>query len=553
MNQKGGNSVQQNPYELGLDRNPANHVALSPISFLERVARVHPARTSIIHGERADNWQTTARRCRQLASALAGLGVGWGDTVAAMLPNVPAMIELHFAVPMLGAVLNALNTRLDAEAIAFMLAHGEAKVIFVDPEYAATIAAAIQRLPNPPRVIDVADPLFGAAPPLGTLEYEDLLAVGDAAFTYRAPRDEWDAIALNYTSGTTGNPKGVVTHHRGAYLNSVSNVLDWGLPQHVVYLWTLPMFHCNGWCFPWAIALQAGTHVCLRKVDPELIYQLIRRHRITHLCGAPIVYSMLIHAPKSCREGIDWPLEGLMAGAAPPIAILAGCEEARIRITHVYGLTETYGPASVCEKKLDWEALPLEQRAQLNGRQGVAYHLQQDLQVLDPQTLQPVPADGESIGELFFRGNIVMKGYLKNPQATQEAFAGGWFHTGDLGVMYPDGYVKIKDRSKDVIISGGENISSLEVEDLLYKHPAVLTAAVVARPDKKWGEVPVAFIELKPGATASESEIVAWCRERLAGFKVPKAVFFAPIPKTSTGKLQKFVLRQQMKSTDAIE
>jgi len=562
--------VAENPFEIGLERNPANFLPLSPLSFLDRAARVHPERTSIVHGERRFNWQTTAQRCRRLASALYGLGIRKADTVAVMLPNVPAMVEAHFGVPMLGAVLNTLNTRLDATTIAFMLGHGQARIVLVDPEFVPTVRAALDLMTGPlPLLIDVDDETFEpprpeaasgrdpdqprAADRLGQIEYEELLSGGDPDFVWSLPTDEWDAICLNYTSGTTGNPKGVVYHHRGAYLNAVSNLVDWSMPAHSAYLWTLPMFHCNGWCFPWTVTLNAGVHVCLRKVDPALIFDLIRRHRVTHLCGAPIVYSMLIHAPAEERSGIDWPLEGLVAGAAPPLAILEGCERAGIRITHVYGLTETYGPAAVCEKKSEWDTMPLEERARLNGRQGVPYHLQENITVLDPETMAPVPADGETMGELFFRGNIVMKGYLKNPTATAEAFAGGWFHTGDLAVLHPDGYVKIKDRSKDIIISGGENISSLEVEDCLYKHPAVLTAAVVSRPDPKWGEVPVAFLELKPGLMATELEIITWCRDHLARFKVPKSVIFGTIPKTSTGKLQKYVLRRLMHSADAIE
>jgi len=555
---------QHNPYAAGLESNPANFIALSPLSFLPRTARVHPDRTSVVHGERRDTWRLTYQRCRRLACALGLHGIGKGDTVAAMLPNIPAMVEAHFGVPMLGAVLNTLNTRLDAEAIAFMLDHGQARAILVDAEFAPIMAKALALLAlrrdaagsnnaPVPLVIDVDDTEFIAANRIGQIEYEALLATGDPEFQWSLPNDEWDAICLNYTSGTTGNPKGVVYHHRGAYLNAVSNVVSWNMPAQAAYLWTLPMFHCNGWCFPWTVTLNAGVHVCLRKVEPAQIFDLIRRHRVTHLCGAPIVYSMLIHAPQIQRAGIDWPLEGLVAGAAPPVAVLEGCENAGIRITHVYGLTETYGPASVCEKKAAWETLSLDERARLNGRQGVPYHLQDECTVLDPETLLPVPADGETMGEVFFRGNIVMKGYLKNPKATAEAFAGGWFHTGDLAVIYPDGYIKIKDRSKDIIISGGENISSLEVEDVLYKHHAVLTAAVIARPDPKWGEVPVAFIEFKEGQTSTEEELIQWCRDHLARFKVPKSIIFGAIPKTSTGKLQKFLLRQQMQSVQAIE
>ena len=543
-----------NPYVTGLEKNAANFVALSPLSFIERTARIYPQRTAIIYGERQQTWGRTYTRCRQLASALSKRGVGVGNTVAVMLPNVPAMLEAHFGVPMSGAVLNTLNTRLDAEAIAFMLRHGEAKVLLTDREFAKVVAPALAMLgADAPLVIEVEDPDAPAGEYLGQLSYEALLAEGNPAFAWRQPADEWDAIALNYTSGTTGNPKGVVTHHRGAYLNAASNVISWQLPHHATYLWTLPMFHCNGWCFPWTMALIAGTSVCLRRVDPALIYPLIREHHITHMCGAPIVYSMLIHASADLRSGIEHTVHGLIAGAAPPAAVIEGCEAAGIELTHVYGLTEVYGPAAVCAKQDSWESLSIEERAALNGRQGVPYPLQEDVTVLDPDTMQPVPADGETMGEIFFRGNVVMKGYLKNPAATEEAFAGGWFHTGDLAVMYPDGYVKIKDRSKDIIISGGENISSIEVEDTLCRHPAVMLAAVVAQPDEKWGEVPCAFVELKPGAVTTEADIIEFCRSHLARFKVPKRVVFVGLPKTSTGKIQKFVLRDQVKSASAIE
>jgi len=471
-----------------------------------------------------------------------------------MLPNVPAMFEAHFGVPMAGAVLNTLNTRLDPEAIAFMLEHGEAKVLLTDREFASVIAKALDLLQGPrPYVVEVEDDTAPAGAYLGDTSYEAFLATGNPQYAWALPPDEWDAIALNYTSGTTGNPKGVVTHHRGAYLNAASNVISWSLPHHAVYLWTLPMFHCNGWCFPWTMALIAGTSVCLRRVDPALIFPLIRQHHITHMCGAPIVYSMLIHAPATLREGISHTVHGLIAGAAPPATVIEGCEAAGINLTHVYGLTEVYGPAAVCAKQESWASLPAEERARLNGRQGVPYPLQQAVTVLNPETMEPVPADGETMGEIFFRGNVVMKGYLKNPEATREAFAGGWFHTGDLAVMHPDGYVKIKDRSKDIIISGGENISSLEVEDVLHRHPAVMLAAVVARPDEKWGEVPCAFVELKTGASATEQEVVEFCRTHLARFKVPKQVVFGALPKTSTGKIQKFVLRSQVKSASAID
>jgi len=542
------------PYELGLERRPANFVALSPLSFLQRSSSVYPDRVAIIYGTRRQTWGQTYARCRRLGSALARRGIGKGDTVAAMLPNVPAMFEAHFGVAMSGAVLNTLNTRLDAEAIAFMLQHGGARVLLTDREFSPVVGKALALLEGGrPLVVEVQDPEAPGGQELGELGYEAWLAGGDPDFAWQLPAVEWEAIALSYTSGTTGNPKGVVYHHRGAYLNAASNVISWGMPEHSVYLWTLPMFHCNGWCFPWTLALNAGTSVCLRRVDPALVFGLIREHTVTHMCGAPIVYSMLISAPPAQREGIRHPVKGLIAGAAPPAAVIEGCERVGIDLTHVYGLTEVYGPAAVCAKQQSWAALPIEERARLNGRQGVAYHLQQAVAVLDPTTMEPVPADGETMGEIFFRGNIVMKGYLKNPVATSEAFGGGWFHTGDLAVMHPDGYVKIKDRSKDIIISGGENISSIEVEDALHRHPAVLIAAVVAQPDSKWGEVPCAFVELKTGVSLESEELIEHCRGLLARFKVPKRIVFGPLPKTSTGKIQKFVLRQQVKSTSAIE
>ncbi|MEY4265817.1 MAG: hypothetical protein RIS90_352 [Pseudomonadota bacterium] len=541
-------------YNQHLPRNSANHTALSPLSFLARSAQVYPERLSVVHGAARHTWAQTYQRCRQLASALALRGIGVGDTVAAMLPNTPPMFEAHFGVPMLGAVLNTLNTRLDPAAIAFMLDHGEARVLITDREFSATIRAALALMTGPqPLVVDVDDPLAEGGELIGELDYEAFLAQGDPHFAWVLPADEWDAIALNYTSGTTGNPKGVVTHHRGAYLNAVSNVVTWSMPQHPVYLWTLPMFHCNGWCFPWTLALQAGVSVCLRRVDPTLIFPLIREHRVSHLCGAPIVYGLLINAPEPLRQGIGHPVAGLIAGAAPPAAIIEGCERIGIDITHVYGLTEVYGPAAVCAKQGDWAGLPIGERATLNARQGVAYPMQEAIAVLDPDTLAPVPADGQTMGEIFFRGNLVMKGYLKNPQATADAFAGGWFHTGDLAVRHPDGYIKIRDRSKDVIISGGENISSIEVEDVLYRHPAVLVAAVVAKPDAKWGEVPCAFVEVRDPASVTEADILTHCHANLARFKVPKQVVFGPLPKTSTGKIQKFVLREQMRSASAMD
>ncbi|HOY36012.1 MAG TPA: acyl-CoA synthetase [Piscinibacter sp.] len=546
--------MHSHPYALGLDKNAANHVPLSPLSYLQRSACVYPDRVAIAYGGLRQTWAQTYERCRRFASALTRHGVSVGDTVAVMLPNVPAMFEAHFAIPMTGAVLNTLNTRLDGEAIAFMLQHGEAKVLLTDREFAPIVEKALALMgERRPLVIEVEDETAPQGKRLGTLDYEALVESGDPEFAWALPGDEWDAIALNYTSGTTGNPKGVVTHHRGAYLNAASNVISWGLPQHAVYIWTLPMFHCNGWCFPWTLALNAGTSVCLRRVDPAQIFPLVREHRVTHLCGAPIVYAMLINAPAELRQGIGHTLKGLIAGAPPPPAVIEGCEAAGIELTHVYGLTEVYGPAAVCAKQEHWDALPREERARLNGRQGVTGPMQEAIAVLDPDTLKPVPADGETMGEIFFRGNVVMKGYLKNPSATAEAFAGGWFHTGDLAVMHPDGYVKIRDRSKDIIISGGENISSIEVEDVLHRHPAVMAAAVVALPDAKWGEVPCAFVELKPQADAQEAGIIEFCRTQLARFKVPKRVIFGELPKTSTGKIQKFQLRERVKSASAIE
>ncbi len=542
------------PYASGLNQNPANYAPLTPLSFIERTAQVYPGRCSVIHGERRYTWLDTYARSRRLASALAGRGIRAGDTVAVMLNNTPEMIECHFGVPMSGAVLNTLNTRLDAESIAFMLGHGEARALIADREYAAVIEPALALLGREILLIEVDDSEYrGPGKRLGGVEYEDFLAGGDPEYAWQGPADEWNAIALNYTSGTTGNPKGVVYHHRGAYLNAVSNIVSWGMPPAAVYLWTLPMFHCNGWCFPWTMAANAGTNVCLRRVEPKLILDAIREHKVTHYCGAPIVHSLLVNAPAEWRAGIDHPVAALVAAAPPPASVIEGMEKIGFTITHVYGLTETYGPAAVCAKQDEWASLTIDQRTERNGRQGVRYHLQEGVTVMDPQTMRPVPRDGETMGEIMFRGNIVMKGYLKNPAATEEAFRGGWYHTGDLAVMQPDGYIKIKDRSKDVIISGGENISSVEVEDTLYRHPAVMAAAVVATPDAKWGEVPCAFIELKEGAAVTAEELREFCRERMAHFKVPKKFLFEPLPKTSTGKIQKFVLRERAKSAAAIE
>ena len=546
-------SSGQGRYSTGLDKNAANYVPLSPLSFLARSASVYPDHTSAVYEGRKFTWAQTYERCKRFAAFLTKRGIQRGDTVAAMLPNIPAMNEAHFAVPMAGGVLNALNIRLDAASIAFQLDHGGAKIILVDPEFSGVISDALDLMKGPkPLLIDVDDTAFAGGKRIGELEYEAAVASGDPDFAWHQPQDEWDAIALGYTSGTTGNPKGVVTHYRGAYLNAVSNILAGNLGTHPIYLWTLPMFHCNGWCFPWTIAASAGINVCLRKVDPAKIFELIKAHGVTHMCGAPIVYNTLINAPDAPKGKATKPVVGLIAGAAPPVAVLEGAESIGIKLTHVYGLTEVYGPASVCAEQPGWDDLPVDQRAQLKRRQGVPYPLEEAVTVLDPDTMQPVPRDGETIGEVMIRGNIVMKGYLKNEKATKEAFEGGWFHTGDLGVLDKDGYVIIKDRSKDIIISGGENISSVEVEDVLYKHPAVLFAAVVAKPDPKWGEVPCAFVELKDGATATEAEILSYCKSILPGFKSPKSVVFGAIPKTSTGKIQKFALREQANSAKAI-
>ena len=542
-------------YDQDLPRNDANYAALTPLSFIERTAEVYPERLAIVHGELRQTWAQTYARCRQLASSLRRIGIGKNDTVAVMLPNTPPMVEAHFGIPMAGAVLNTLNTRLDPETIAFMLDHGEAKAVIVDPEFSAIMAKALplRQSKAPLAVIEVQDDLYGPpAQSLGGTLYEDFVAAGDPNFAWELPADEWDAIALNYTSGTTGNPKGVVYHHRGAHTNAVSNVLEWDMPKHSVYLWTLPMFHCNGWCFPWTVAARAGVNVCLRRVDAKAIFDAIRQHGVTHYCGAPIVHGLLVNAPAALKEGLPAGVKAMVAGAAPPASMIEGMEQMGFDLTHVYGLTEVYGPATVCAKHAAWDQLDIGERARLNARQGVRYHLQRAAQVLNPDTMQPVPQDGETMGEIMFRGNIAMKGYLKNPQATQDAFRDGWFHSGDLAVQYPDGYIKIKDRSKDIIISGGENISSIEVEDVLYRHPDVLAVAVVAKPDEKWGETPCAFVELKAGAQTTPEDIVQHCKKHLAGFKVPRAVVFGELPKTSTGKIQKFELRRQAGSASAI-
>ena len=536
-------------YEVDLDRVAANHMPLTPLAFLERAAAVYATKPAVIHGDRAFTYAEFSARCRRLASALIRRGVRPGDTVAVMAPNVPAMLEAHYGVPMAGAVLNALNYRLDARTIAFILDHGQAKVLITDREFSDTIGRALALLERPILVVDVDDPLHEGGALLGEVDYEAFLAEGDPDFAWRGPRDEWDAICLLYTSGTTGDPKGVVYHHRGAYLNALGNALAFGLGPRSVYLWTLPMFHCSGWTYTWAVTAVGGTHVCLRRVDPALIFPAIARHRVTHMCGAPIVMSALIHAPDAVKARFDHTVEIATGGAAPPSPVIAAMEAMGFRVTHLYGLTETYGPATLCAWQPEWDGFSPAERAAVMARQGVGYPTLGGLMVAHPETMEPVARDGRTMGELMLRGNTVMKGYLKNPRATRAAFRGGWFHTGDLAVWHPDHYVEIKDRSKDIIISGGENISSLEVEEVLYRHPSVMEAAVVAQPDPKWGEVPCAYVALKPGAApVSAADIVAWCRDNLAHYKTPKRVVFGPLPKTSTGKIQKFLLREQARA-----
>jgi fatty-acyl-CoA synthase len=527
-----------------LARGEANFVPLSPLAFLARAAAVHPQKLAVVHGERRFTYAELYARCRRLSDALRRKGVGPGETVSVMAPNVPALLEAHFGVAMAGAVLNALNYRLDAATVAFILGHAESKVLIADREFSPVIGEALKTR-RPDVVIDIDDPLHAGGELLGEMDYEAFLATGDPDAPWQGPRDEWDAIALNYTSGTTGNPKGVVYHHRGAFLNALGNVLSFGLTPHTVYLWTLPMFHCNGWTYPWAVTAVAGTHVCLRRVDPKEIFPAIEKHGVTHMCGAPIVLNMLVHAPEEVKRRFVRTIEIATGGAAPPSTVIANMERMGFRVTHLYGLTESYGPATLCAWQEEWDALPLDGRAAKMARQGVAHPTLAGARVATPDTMRDTPADGTTLGELMLRSNTLMKGYLKNPTATAAAFADGWFHTGDLAVMHQDGYVEIKDRSKDIIISGGENISSLEIEEVLYKHPAVMEAAVVARPDPTWGETPCAFVMLKPGAEANAAAIIAFCRDNLAHFKVPKTVLFGPLPKTSTGKIQKFVLRER--------
>jgi fatty-acyl-CoA synthase len=540
------NTPKRSPYDADLDKNEANHAQLTPLQYLQRSASVFPDHTAIIHGKKSYSYKEFYVRSRQLASSLSKAGIGKGDTVAVLAPNIPAMLEAHYGVPMTGAVLNALNYRLDATAIAFILDHGEAKVLLVDGEFADLAKDALSQCKAAPIVIDIDDSEFGISNPVGNIEYESFIQEGDANFDWLWPADEWDSISLNYTSGTTGNPKGVVFHHRGAYLAAIGNVVTAAMPQKPVYLWTLPMFHCNGWCYTWALSVVAGTHVCLRRVEPGPIYAALKEHKVTHLCGAPVVMNMLINATEEERQELPHLVNFFTAAAPPPAAVIATMEERGFEITHLYGLTETYGPATINDWKEEWDELPSDKRADIKARQGVPYQVLEGLAVKDPSTMEDVPKDGATMGEVMFRGNVVMKGYLKNPSASQEAFAGGWFHSGDLGVWDPDGYIRLMDRSKDIIISGGENISSIEVEDALYRHPKVFAAAVVAKPSDKWGETPCAFIELKPGQESSEKEIIAFCRENLAHFKCPKDVVFEELPKTSTGKVQKFKLRERV-------
>ena len=535
-------------YQQGLDQVQANNQPLTPVTFLNRTAQVYPDRIAIIHGDQKITYARYQKNVRRLASALVNRGVKPGDTVTIMAANIPAFLDAHYAVPLTGAVLNSLNTRLDAEALAFILDHGESDVLLVDTAYSDVMKTALALSSRQPLVIDIDDPLSGGGERRGKIEYQELLAEGDENFTDNFITDEWQALALNYTSGTTGNPKGVVYSHRGAYLNALGNSLIWPMPENPVYLWTLPMFHCNGWCFPWTIVAVAGTQVCLRQVEVNAIVNSMIENRVTHFCGAPIVLNMILNAEKTLLDKIPRGIKAMTAGAPPPAAVIKGMEKLGFDITQTYGLTEVYGPCVVSEWKNDWDSRDDDERAALKARQGVRYPTQENVDVLDPETMRPVPADAETIGEIMFRGNTTMKGYLKNETATEDSFSRGWFHSGDLAVMHPDGYIEIRDRSKDIIISGGENISSVEVESVLYKHHAILEAAVVARPDEKWGETPCAFVTLKNGETATEQEIIAFCRDHMANFKAPKTVVFTELPKTSTGKIQKFALREKVKT-----
>lgn len=546
-------STPDSPYEIDLDQNAANYTPLSPLSFLFRAADVYPEQTAVIYGDLQHSWLTVRNRCLQLASALKNVGIKKGDTVAVLAPNIPAMVEAHFGIPLSGAVLNAINTKLDAATIAFILEHGEAKVIFTDTAFYQTVAIAIKKLGREILIIDIEDPAVTDGQRLGTIEYEDFLETGSSSVgEYSMPHDEWDAISLNYTSGTTGNPKGVVYHHRGAYLNALSNITGWQMTNHPRYYWTLPMFHCNGWCFPWSLAAIAGTSVCSRVVSGNEIYKAIKDHRITHLCGAPIVLGIIINTDPQDQCEFDYPIQVMTAAAPPPATILQQMENRGFQMTHVYGLTETYGPAVMCAWKSQWNSEPADKRARLKSRQGVRYQVLEGLDVLNPETMSPVPRDGTTVGEVMFKGNIVMRGYLKNAAETQKAFAGGWFHSGDLAVMDKDGYLRITDRSKDVIISGGENISSIEIEDVLYSHEEISEAAVVAMPHEKWGETPCAFVTLKPGSSCTEESLIAWCRENMAHFKCPGKIIFGELPKTSTGKIQKFLLRERISPKDTV-
>ncbi|MFC4272801.1 AMP-binding protein [Sneathiella chungangensis] len=540
--------MTKNPYQTDLDRNPANYEPLTPLTFLPRSAEVYPDKTAIIHGDLRFTYREFYARARRLASALKGRGIGEGDTVSMMAPNIPAVLEAHFGVPMIGAILNTLNTRLDAPALAFILDHGECRLLLTDREFSPLIKEALSLAKVKPIVIDIDDALAEGGDFIGDMEYEAFLATGDPEFEWKGPADEWQAISLNYTSGTTGDPKGVVYHHRGAYLAAMGNSVSWSLPKHPVYLWTLPMFHCNGWCFPWTLTAVGGTHVCLRKIEASAIYHEMQHCQVDHMCGAPIILSMLINASPEDKAKAPSGVKFMVAAAPPPATVLAEMDSMGFDVTHVYGLTETYGPAVLCDWNSDWDSRQVEDRAALKARQGVRYHALAGLEVMDPETMTPVPNDGNTMGEVMLRGNLIMKGYLKNPKTTQASFKDGWFHSGDLGVVHEDGYLELRDRSKDIIISGGENISTIEVEGVLYKHPAVLEAAVVARPDEKWGETPCAFVVLRQGASATADDIIKFCRENMAHFKCPKTIVFEELPKTSTGKVQKFVLRERARN-----